>query len=293
MRITNLQLKAMCAISCTILHWTLTHCEEDFGITGISLNDKPSGMSGVKNKNRQIKSKTHKKYKKKKKKHAKPRVNYFMAWRIRNPELCASLGDVQSTISDALPPMRRLLIDPSTFHITLTLLCLETPEQVEAAKLAVHGMRPEFMDIVPETDSVRLYVKDLGHFNNKVLFAKVDDSEGKIPDVLAQLFRMSSKSFEKAGLYTDRDPFKPHITLLKMSRLSKLKKSERQELKNNDFPGIPPSTYARHKDQDFGREAVNCIELCAMKRCKADGYYEVIASVGHECAFSQQPKIEH
>ena len=86
------------------------------------------------------------------------------------PEAVAAVETVQAALTACDEAVGSALVDPCTAHITLAVLCLETPEHVERAVLALrrarckHGLRNG-------TARRTFGLAGLGHFRHEVLFS--------------------------------------------------------------------------------------------------------------------------
>ncbi|VDI32137.1 A-kinase anchor protein 7 [Mytilus galloprovincialis] len=111
-----------------------------------------------------------------------------------------------------------------------------------------------------------LDIKDIGTFNNKVVFAKVQ--ENKSLSRVVRLTDIIETNCQTYGVpHCDGNLFNPHITIAKLSRLP-------FELKG--IANIEPTTYNHYMNYQFGRQLVTCLQLCAMRKpMDEEGYYHV------------------
>lgn len=88
------------------------------------------------------------------------------------PEAVAAVETVQAAMTACDEALATAFVDPCSAHITLAVVCLETPEDIQRAKLALrdarckHGLRNG-------TARRTFGLSGLGHFKNQVLFVRV------------------------------------------------------------------------------------------------------------------------
>jgi 2'-5' RNA ligase len=83
---------------------------------------------------------------------------------------------VQAALTASDKALASALVDPCTAHITLAVLCLETPEDLERATLALRHARCKH-GIRNGTARRTFGLSGLGHFKNEVLFVRVVPDE--------------------------------------------------------------------------------------------------------------------
>uniref|UniRef100_A0A3Q1EU10 A-kinase anchor protein 7-like phosphoesterase domain-containing protein n=1 Tax=Acanthochromis polyacanthus TaxID=80966 RepID=A0A3Q1EU10_9TELE len=183
---------------------------------------------------------------KKKKKKENQRPNYFLSIPITNTQVRrGSVTEVQEVILQQEPRLAKAMIPVPTLHITLLVTHLADQEQVEPSLAELLGGR----DLV-------LPFSGIGHFRKEVVFVGLTAGPHRTTlDSLAELLR---RRFEEQGLLQgDSRGFEPHLTIMKLSRASKL----RSQVQTQRF-------------------WVELIDLCSMlKKKQQDGYYHTETSL--------------
>ncbi|CAG0921011.1 unnamed protein product [Notodromas monacha] len=207
--------------------------------------------------------------------------NYFIGFRVDNPQLVENLRRVQEAVVENAPQLQRAMISPATFHITLAVLKLATEDDVKTATEALSGC-----DLTTDIP-LEVPFASLGHFDNEVLFAKPAPG-----DSLDQIYVLRRKLVNIYSAYdefevVDRKEYHPHLTLFKL-----IPKKFRCEVKK-----ILPEWYEEHKLNVFGTQRVDDVKLLAMMKPKAVcGFYHSVASfqlLVRECqAFSLEYEEE-
>jgi len=95
---------------------------------------------------------------------------------------------------------------------------------------------------------ISMHVRGVNHFYDRVLFASVDRSP-------ALMEYASTVRALLDGFVADHCDFKPHVTILKLTR-------ENDRAVGSDR--IPWWLYSKFRNKDFGLQPVLTIDLCAM-----------------------------
>ncbi|KAM4713020.1 A-kinase anchor protein 7 isoform 2-T4 [Anableps anableps] len=206
----------------------------------------------------------------KKKKKKSPRPNYFVSIPITNTEIKSLVKEVQEAVLQQEPRLDKAMIPVPTLHITLLVTHLASQEQVELAASVLDQVEPAVAELLGGRDLV-LPFSGIRHFRKEVVFVGLDSGEHRHTlDSLAELLR---RHFEEQGLLQrDCRDFEPHLTIMKLSRASKLR-----------FQGIKrvePGLYSDYTNKFFGNQTVECLDLCSMlKKKQEDGYYHTETSL--------------
>lgn len=213
----------------------------------------------------------------------KYRPNYFVAIKISDPQIHQVLNEVQQHMLEQDENLKKSMIQLATLHITLMVMYIGDTETHAKAVKTLENIHQEHNDEFSKNPLV-LEFKGLGHFQNRVLYAKLlsDDAYERL-SALADSVR---KHFAISSIpSTDsKTNFTPHLTIAKI-------REERQFKKRNRFPRkINPSLYKDFNDQYFGSQKVQSIQLLSMTDPKdEDGYYS-----GNEIYFSAfEPSVKH
>lgn len=207
--------------------------------------------------------------KKKKKKESK-RPNYFVSIPITNPQISTAVAEVQQAMLQQEPKLSKAMIPIPTLHITLLVTHLANQEQVDQAVTALAGVELSLVKLLAGRGLV-LPFSGIGHFRKEVVFIGLAPGEHRHTlDSVAELLRCR---FEEQGLLQgDCRGFEPHLTIMKLSRASKLRA---QGIKR-----VEPSLYSDYTDRFFGEQPVERVDLCSMlKKKRQDGYYHTESSL--------------
>uniref|UniRef100_A0A3B3ZA32 A-kinase anchor protein 7-like phosphoesterase domain-containing protein n=1 Tax=Periophthalmus magnuspinnatus TaxID=409849 RepID=A0A3B3ZA32_9GOBI len=182
--------------------------------------------------------------KKKKKKESK-RPNYFLSIRITNPQVRLIAG---------------FQIAEYEKHDALGILFMCTLPFRAATVLA--AVEPSLAELLGG-QSLVLPFSGIGHFRKEVVFIGLAPGEHR--HTLHSLAELLRSRFEEQGLLQgDCRGFEPHLTIMKLSRASKLKGIKR----------VDPSLYSNYSERFFGDQPVERVDLCSMlKKKQQDGYY--------------------
>eukprot|EP00057_Strongylocentrotus_purpuratus_P000844 XP_001184597.1 PREDICTED: uncharacterized protein LOC754150 [Strongylocentrotus purpuratus] len=201
--------------------------------------------------------------------------NYFVAIQVCSPEIHQALQNVQQTVMAGDEKLKDAMVPIPTLHLTIMVMHLANDEDVERAKLALmecHRL------LGPEITRKKLNVwfHGLGHFNNQVMFAKIKDIDG-ILDTLYNVAETVENCYRRHGIQsTGERGFKPHLTVMKLSRAPSLRKKGVRRIKSE--------LYRQHSATVFGNQPVSGFQLCSINKPKSeDGYYYK----AHEVLFNE------
>ncbi|KAL7886481.1 hypothetical protein AOLI_G00042020 [Acnodon oligacanthus] len=185
---------------------------------------------------------------------------HFICFRVDSPAALMAFQRVQRKILTHLPQSEGFWVNPATLHVTLSLLVLPGPAEVQtAAKLLQSIVR----DFYKPPISVFFPVK-LKHFNGRVLFLPprpVQDVQS-INTPLQEVFR------EKGWLHRHSKCPIYHLTLAKVQ----------DEENKRMFEDVGVIKLA--KDINFGKLEVDKLYLCVNGGTKTDsGFYEIVCAV--------------
>ncbi|KAM9356302.1 LOW QUALITY PROTEIN: A-kinase anchor protein 7-like [Pholidichthys leucotaenia] len=194
---------------------------------------------------------------KKKKKREGQRPNYFVSIPITNTQISTAVAEVQEAILQQEPQLVKAMIPVPTLHITLLVMHLSNQEQVDLSHLLAWKKMLGGRDMV-------LPFSRISHFRKEVVFVSL--AAGPHRDTLDWLADLLWSRFEEQGLLQgDCRGFEPHLTIMKLSRASKLS----QGIKRMD-----PALYFDYMNKFFGDQTVEWVDLCSMlKKIQQEGYY--------------------
>ncbi|XP_033504572.1 A kinase (PRKA) anchor protein 7 isoform X2 [Epinephelus lanceolatus] len=208
--------------------------------------------------------------KKKKKKKESKRPNYFVSIPITNTQISSAVTEVQEVILQQEPRLAKAMISVPTLHITLLVTHLASQEQVDLAAAVLAQVEPSLAELLGGRDLV-LPFSGIGHFRKEVVFVGLAPGQHRHTlDSLAELLR---SRFEEQGLLQEGNRgFEPHLTIMKLSRASKLR--------SQGIKRVDPDLYSNYTNKFFGDQAVERVDLCSMlKKKQQDGYYHTETSL--------------
>ncbi|XP_051264549.1 A-kinase anchor protein 7 isoform X2 [Dicentrarchus labrax] len=207
---------------------------------------------------------------KKKKKKESQRPNYFVSIPITNTQISSAVAEVQETVLQQEPRLAKAMIPVPTLHITLLVTHLANQEQVDLAAAVLAQVKPSLVELLGGRDLV-LPFSGIGHFRKEVVFVGLAPGQHRHTlDSLAELLR---SHFEEQGLLQgDNRGFEPHLTIMKLSRASKLR--------SQGIKRVDPALYSNYTNKFFGDQTVERVDLCSMlKKKQQDGYYHTETSL--------------
>ncbi|XP_073348992.1 uncharacterized protein [Pagrus major] len=207
---------------------------------------------------------------KKKKKKECQRPNYFVSIPITNTQISSAVIEVQEMILQQEPRLAKAMIPVPTLHITLLVTHLANQEQVDLAATVLAQVEPSLAELLGGRDLV-LPFSGIGHFRKEVVFVGLAPGQHRHTlDSLAELLR--SRFVEQGLLQGDNRGFEPHLTIMKLSRASKLR--------SQGIKRVDPALYSNYTNKFFGDQTVERLDLCSMlKKKQQDGYYHTETSL--------------
>ncbi|XP_028461482.1 A-kinase anchor protein 7 isoform X1 [Perca flavescens] len=206
---------------------------------------------------------------KKKKKETK-RPNYFISIPITNTQISSTVIAVQEAVLQQERRLAKAMIPVPTLHITLLVTHLASQEQVDLAATVLAQVEPSLAELLGGRDLV-LPFSGISHFRKEVVFVGLTPGQHRHTlDSLAELLR---SRFEEQGLLQEGNRgFEPHLTIMKLSRVSKLR--------SQGIKRVDPALYSNYTNKFFGDQTVERLDLCSMlKKKQQDGYYHTETSL--------------
>ncbi|XP_059211989.1 A-kinase anchor protein 7-like isoform X1 [Centropristis striata] len=207
---------------------------------------------------------------KKKKKKESQRPNYFVSIPITNTQISSAVSEVQEAILQQEPRLAKAMIPVPTLHITLLVTHLASQEQVDLAASMLSQLKPSLAELLGGRNLV-LPFSGISHFRKEVVFVGLAPGQHRHTlDSLAELLR---SRFEEQGLLQEGNRgFEPHLTIMKLSRASKLR--------SQGIKRVDPALYSNYTNKFFGDQTVERVDLCSMlKKKQQDGYYHTETSL--------------
>ncbi|XP_070705515.1 A-kinase anchor protein 7-like [Pempheris klunzingeri] len=207
---------------------------------------------------------------KKKKKKESQRPNYFVSIPITNKQISSAVTEVQEAVLQQEPRLAKAMIAVPTLHITLLVTHLANQEQLDLAAAVLAQVAPSLAELLGGRDLV-LPFSGICHFRKEVVFVGLAPGLHRHTlDSLAELLR--SRFVEQGLLHEDGRGFEPHLTIMKLSKASKLR--------SQGIKRVDPDLYSNYTNKFFGEETVERVDLCSMlKKKQQDGYYHTETSL--------------
>ncbi|KAF0695162.1 Aste57867_14007 [Aphanomyces stellatus] len=185
------------------------------------------------------------------------RPNAFLCVRITAPAVVAACRAVQDALVAHTPGLRAALLPPEKLHCTLSMLRLQSAEDLAVVRHVLDEARGFIRATLA---AAPLVLARVGHFANRVVHAHIQGPA--IQELATGLQRRLAAC--GISLVGNHDPFQAHVTLAKLTR----------EL-NKTIPSIDRAAYATMADAPLGDQAVDAVELCATGATllDADGFY--------------------
>lgn len=216
-----------------------------------------------------------KKQQKKGKGNANTRPNFFLAIRILSESVKNTAFYFKDCVLEKNEHFKPAFVPIPTLHLTLLVMSLNNKEEIENVLKCLYLCLYEIKNLA-RIDSERLLcIEGVGNFRGQVVFAEVKENEclkflRKISKILYKTFLDNNVSMNSKA------DFKPHITLMKLSRCFKA-------MRKKQIKKIPLEMYEDNKTICFGKEKVTQVLLCSMNHEKEkDGFYKVIATLDLE-----------
>ncbi|XP_055019459.1 leukocyte receptor cluster member 9-like [Boleophthalmus pectinirostris] len=183
---------------------------------------------------------------------------HFVTFRANTPSILSAFTQLQEELTAALPACAPYWSTASSLHVTLCLLVLPGPEEVEAAEEVLR----RFARWNRNPPVAVTFPPKLKHFNGRVLYLSPHPQQH-----LHQLNSTLQEAYKEKGLL-HKHSFNPryHLTLAKLD-------FEEERI----FEGVENLKVG--KGLNFGRLPVNTLHLCAMGGCTVDGFYEILCTV--------------
>ncbi|XP_057690422.1 leukocyte receptor cluster member 9 isoform X2 [Corythoichthys intestinalis] len=189
----------------------------------------------------------------------KKKPTHFITFRANTPAILTCFQQLQDEITTLLPSSAPHWQASTSLHVTMCLLVLRTPSEVEAAEEILRRFA-QFDRNPPVALSFPLKLK---HFNGRVLYLSPQ------PQIqLQQLNAGLQEAYRSQGLL-HRDSYNPryHLTL------AKVRGCEGERI----FDGVGYLKVG--KGLNFGRLPINTLHLCVVGGDDVDGFYEIVCSV--------------
>ncbi|XP_005518405.1 PREDICTED: A-kinase anchor protein 7 isoform gamma [Pseudopodoces humilis] len=205
----------------------------------------------------------------KKKKNKQYQPNYFISLPITNPKITGSIQTVQDAIIQKDQRLSKAMVRSGSLHVTMLVMHLSSEEEISIAVGALSDSKV-FVDNLLKGKRVALSFQGIDHFRNQVGFVNL--AENDHTTLLKEIAETMKKIFQEKGIMAGEErAFKPHLTFMKLSKSTELRKEVKK---------IDSSLYEDFKNHYFGDEVLHRFDLCSMfKKKQPNGYYYCESSI--------------
>ncbi|XP_064564152.1 A-kinase anchoring protein 7 isoform X1 [Zonotrichia leucophrys gambelii] len=205
----------------------------------------------------------------KKKKNKQCQPNYFISLPITNPKITGSIQAVQDAIVQKDQRLSKAMVRSGSLHVTMFVMHLSSEEEISIAVGALSDSKV-FVDDLLKGKRVDLSFQGIDHFRNQVGFVNLAENDHTA--LLKEIAETMKKIFQEKGIMAGEErAFKPHLTFMKLSKSTELRKQVKK---------IDSSLYEDFKNHYFGDEILHRFDLCSMlKKKQPNGYYYCESSI--------------
>ncbi|XP_057876135.1 A-kinase anchoring protein 7 isoform X2 [Melospiza georgiana] len=205
----------------------------------------------------------------KKKKNKQYQPNYFISLPITNPKITGSIQAVQDAIVQKDQRLSKAMVRSGSLHVTMFVMHLSSEEEISIAVGALSDSKV-FVDDLLKGKRVDLSFQGIDHFRNQVGFVNLAENDHTA--LLKEIAETMKKIFQEKGIMAGEErAFKPHLTFMKLSKSTELRKQVKK---------IDSSLYEDFKNHYFGDEILHRFDLCSMlKKKQPNGYYYCESSI--------------
>ncbi|XP_021396376.3 A-kinase anchoring protein 7 isoform X2 [Lonchura striata] len=205
----------------------------------------------------------------KKKKNKQYQPNYFISLPITNPKITGGIQAVQDAIIQKDQRLSKAMVRSGSLHVTMLVMHLSSEEEISIAVGALSDSK-FFVNDLLKGKRVDLSFQGIDHFRNQVGFVNL--AENDHTTLLKEIAETMKKIFQEKGIMAGEGrAFKPHLTFMKLSKSTELRKQVKK---------IDSSLYDDFKNHYFGDEILHRFDLCSMlKKKQPNGYYYCESSI--------------
>ncbi|XP_037797333.1 uncharacterized protein LOC119592540 [Penaeus monodon] len=193
------------------------------------------------------------------------RATHFLCIKVKNEKIKSMATEVQDHVIQQEPVLRSCAMPNELLHVTLAMVRCESPEAVLEVSNILRDLRPEIQDLVGVHDSNpqrTVKARGLTTFGARVLYVKLD-----VPAAFTSIIEHLHKTLQRIDgvTITNHFDFVPHMTLLKVNRVTARERRSRY---------LNSILYSDYIDQDFGIISVDNIHFCLIDDIRGpDGFY--------------------
>ncbi|NWR72026.1 AKA7G protein, partial [Centropus unirufus] len=184
-------------------------------------------------------------------------------------QITGSIQAVQDAIVQKDQRLSKAMVRPGSLHVTILVMHLSNEEEISVAVGALSDSK-DFVEDILKGKTVDLSFQGIDHFKNEVGFVKLAKNDHAA--ILTEIAETMKKLFQEKGILAgEQRAFKPHLTFMKLSKSTQLRKQVKK---------IDSSLYEDFKDHYFGNEILHRLDLCSMlKKKQPNGYYHCESSI--------------
>ncbi|NXL03506.1 AKA7G protein, partial [Mesembrinibis cayennensis] len=184
-------------------------------------------------------------------------------------QITGSIQAVQDAITQKDQRLSKAMVHSGSLHVTMLVMHLSSEEEISIAVGALSDSK-DFVEDLLKGKTVDLSFRGIDHFKNEVGFVKL--AENDHTTILTEIAETMKKIFQEKGILAGEErAFKPHLTFMKLSKSTQLRKQVKK---------IDSSLYEDFKNHYFGDEILHRLDLCSMlKKRQPNGYYFCESSI--------------
>ncbi|NWS43088.1 AKA7G protein, partial [Probosciger aterrimus] len=180
-----------------------------------------------------------------------------------------SIQAVQDAVIQKDQRFSKAMVHSGSLHVTMFVMHLSNEEEISIAVGALSDSK-DFVEDLLKGKTVDLSFQGIHHFKNEVGFVKLAENDHTA--ILREIAETMKKIFQEKGILAGEErAFQPHLTFMKLSKSTSLRKQVKK---------IDPSLYEDFKSHYFGNEILHRLDLCSMlKKKQPNGYYYCESSI--------------
>ncbi|XP_053308530.1 leukocyte receptor cluster member 9 [Spea bombifrons] len=189
----------------------------------------------------------------------KLRPTHFIAVRVGSEDVRCSANKVQEELLKWNPDIAEFCIPLAALHLTLGLLHLDSPEDIQRALSVVEDLRSDIRQLLPP--NLILQFEGLKDFHSRILYM----APTSIPE-LTNFVQVLNGRFSSKGLTVIEPPGNNlHVTIAKVPR---------NILKKKPSLSLSYDAYGHTNVTSFGAQPVDAISFCLNNSSRrSDGFY--------------------
>eukprot|EP00795_Rhopilema_esculentum_P009581 gene9581-17337_t len=189
------------------------------------------------------------------------RPNFFFCFRITKHSIKEKILEIQEEIVSCNSLLQDSCLKQSDFHVTLCMVRLQNEEEKHNALRVLDSLQQLLVCLLPSFK--QFLFQHLGNFHGRVLHVKIEED-----GTLSKFVNILLLKLKDAGLHAcgNREPYCPHVTIMKLSRPTCRMLSIQQ---------IDPNYYQHRMNSVFGKAGVEEIFLCSTSKLRDEGGFYI------------------